>query len=161
MNNKPIPKKITDELFFTFETIYTRTRLENMAERYDFAEKIETFSKIVEETFYGKRPISELPKALVEGLGVSEEVARYLVIELDQVLFSERRLEFNVVQGFVTMDEIELVSDEDESEEEALDSSVPTPPKKRAKKDPIAHSVLEDAGGLKKGRDPYREPVEE
>lgn len=157
MDNKPIPKEITDELFLTFETLYTKTNLENIAERYGFLEKMEAFSEIVEETFYGERPISELTESLVEEIGVSEEVAQYIAIELDQVLFSENRLEFNVVQGFVSMDEIELISDESKS---AQDSAPASPPKKGAS-DPIASSVFEEKNAAEKKRDLYREPVEE
>jgi hypothetical protein len=157
MNNKPIPKEITDELFFTFETLYTKTKLENIAERYGFSEKLEAFSKMVEETFYGERPVSELTESLVKEIGVSEEVAQYIAIGLDQEIFSENRLEFNVVQGLVSMDEIERVSTGNKSAHSSASASLP----KKGASDPVASSVFEGENPPEKKRDLYREPIEE
>lgn len=163
MTQKEIPKYINDELFYLFESLYTKTRLENIAERYGFNNKLEVFSKIVEETLYGKRPVGELSKSLTNEIGVSQDVAQYIEIELDQEIFSERRLEFNVVQGFVSPDEIELVTDEEEAVEGAqseVSQSVPLSPQKTTS-DPVAGSILGENRRPGAQSDPYREPIDE
>ena len=163
MTKQEIPKQITDELFYVFESLYTKARIENIAERYGFNNKLETFSNIAEETLYGKRPIAELSKSLVSEIGVSQEVAQYIEIELDQEIFSQRRLEFNVVQGFVSPDEIELVTDENETAEAVptdAPQSVPVSPQKSTS-DPVAGSILGENRRPGAQSDPYREPIDE
>jgi hypothetical protein len=163
MSQQQIPKEITDELFSVFETFYTQSKIKHIAGRYNFADKLEAFSRVVEETLYGKRPVGELSKSLVEEIGVSQEVAQYIEIELDQEIFSERRLEFNVVQGFVSPDEIELVTEGDEVLEDApveVQSSGQVP-RKEAGMDPVASSILGENRRPGAQSDPYREPIDE
>jgi hypothetical protein len=163
MTQKEIPKQITEELFYLFESLYTKARIKNIAERYGFEEKLSNFSSIVAKTLYGERPIGQLSKSLVKEIGVSEEVAQYIEIELDKEIFSERRLEFNVVQGFVSPDEIELVNEGEEGAEGApteAPSKMPVPQKETGS-DPIASSILGENRRPGAQSDPYREPIDE
>ncbi|MEX0933169.1 MAG: hypothetical protein WDZ74_00305 [Candidatus Paceibacterota bacterium] len=161
MTQKEIPKQIKDELFFTFKTFYTKTKIKNIAERYNFTEKIEAFSKIVEETLYGERPVGELSKSLVDEIGVSGEVAEYIEIELDQIIFSQCRPEFNVAQGFVSPDEIVSTNKEGALSPATEDTEVNEETPKKVTSDPIASSLLGDNRRPGAQSDPYREPIDE
>ncbi len=166
-------KAIFDELLFTFGSITTRSNLEKIATRYNFLDKLDSFSSTVENVLFGETKILDLEKTLTETLGVSEEVAQYIGIELDQDLFSNVRDEFNVAQGLMTPDEyfdkhgvenmIEQIEEEEALEAEAVESDIPIKTEVEnvaVAEDPVAMSVLDNSEQSERRNDPYREPIE-
>lgn len=165
-----IQEFIQKELIYAFETSYNKARLYNIAERYGFLDKLEVFSGIIEGTIYGKIPISALSATLTDQLGISDEVAQYINIEIDRELFSEVRNEFNVIQGLTTIEEYEKTLREYAEEEGILISEdVPQKPSdeepgevvtQAEPKDPVASSILDGESKPGERVDPYREPIE-
>lgn len=160
MNNSTA-EHISNELLFTFETAHNKANMKLISERYGFADKLDIFVTIAQETMYGRRPVSSLNSSLENELGVSSETANYIAIELDQDLFSDARDEFNVAQGMMSIEEYESKYPPSEEAQtgdtEPSEQATPEP----SSADPVAGSILGQNRRPGAQPDPYREPIDE